>query len=127
MKEFVKTYKDLTVWKKSYNLTLEIYKITKLFPKEETYSLISQMRRAAISVVSNIVEGFCRQHTQEYIQFLHHSYSSLAELETQLLLSKDLGYVKEVDLPLLEYINEIERMLFKLIQVLKQKTKHSVT
>jgi len=65
----LRNYKDMIVWQKSYALTLDIYKITKEFPREEIYSLTSQIRRAAISVVSNISEGFTRQYTQEYIQF----------------------------------------------------------
>ena len=86
-------FKKLIAWQKSYKLALEIYKITKNFPKSEQYALTSQIRRAAISVSANIAEGYERQHRKEYIQFLTVSKGSLGELETYLLLAKDLDYV----------------------------------
>jgi four helix bundle protein len=87
------SYKELIVWKKAFALTLEIYKATRNFPKEEQYVLISQMRRSAISIPSNIAEGANRRTTKEYIQFLQVAYGSAAELETQLLLAKELNYL----------------------------------
>ena len=89
-----KSFKDLIVWQKSYKLVLEIYKMTKGFPKTETYGLSQQMRRAAISIPSNIAEGYGRKHKAEYNQFLSIAYGSLLELETQYLLSIDLKYKK---------------------------------
>lgn len=89
----IRSYKDLSVWQKSFELSLLVYKITKDFPKEETYGLISQMRRCSISIPSNIAEGYCRQRKLEYIQFLQIAFASGAELETQLLIAKELGYV----------------------------------
>lgn len=89
----IRSYKDLSVWQKSFELSLLVYKLTKDFPKEETYGLISQMRRSAISIPSNIAEGYCRQRKLEYIQFLQISFASGAELETQLLIAKELGYL----------------------------------
>ena len=88
-----KSFKDLIVWQKSYQLVLEVYKITKCFPKDEVYGLSQQMRRSAVSIPSNISEGYGRQHCKEYRQFLAMAYGSLCELETQYLLSLDLNYI----------------------------------
>ena len=89
------SFKDLIVWQKSYKLVLEIYKITKDFPKSETYGLSQQMRKSAVSIPSNIAEGYGRKHKAEYNQFLSIAYGSLLELETQFLIAKDLRYVSE--------------------------------
>ncbi len=118
----LKNYKDLKVWQKSYQLCLDIYQITKTFPKEEQYSLTSQIRRAAVSVPSNIAEGYGRKTTPEYIRFLYIAYGSNCELETQLLLSGDLGYIKVEELKKLQKdIGEIERMLKALMKALENK------
>ena len=87
-----KSFKDLIVWQKSYKLVLETYKITKCFPNDELYGLSQQMRRVAVSIPSNISEGYGRQYHKEYRQFLSMAYGSLCELETQYLLSIDLSY-----------------------------------
>ncbi len=84
------SYRELKVWQKSTDLVLEIYRLTKLFPKEEIYGIISQIRRAAVSIPSNISEGYSRKHRQEYSQFIRVAFGSGAELETQLLLAKKL-------------------------------------
>ncbi|MFA6450845.1 MAG: four helix bundle protein [bacterium] len=86
----MKSHKELIAYQKSYHLCLDVYKITKTFPKEEMYGIVSQMRRAAVSIPSNIAEGYARKNRTEYIQFLRIACGSLAELETQLSLSKDL-------------------------------------
>lgn len=86
------SFKDLVVWQKAYRLVLEIYKITRDFPKVEIYGLSQQMRRAAVSIVSNIAEGYGRKHKAEYNRFLSIAYGSLSELETQYLLATDLEY-----------------------------------
>jgi len=91
----LKTYKELIVWQNAYGLCMEIYKITKTFPKEELYGLTSQMRRSALSVPCNIAEGYGRKTTPEYIRFLYVAYGSYCELETQILLSGDLGFMKD--------------------------------
>ena len=93
----IKSYKNLIVWQKAFELSLLIYKITKGFPKEELYALTSQVRRAVISIPSNIAEGYCRQRKLEYIQFLQIAFASGAELETQLLIAKNLNYISAVD------------------------------
>lgn len=90
----LKNYQELNVWKKGYKLCLEIYLITKDFPEEERYGLTSQIRRAAVSVPSNIAEGYGRQTTKEYTQSLYIAYGSICELETQTLNAKDLGCIK---------------------------------
>ena len=89
----IKSYKDLLAYQKSYEVALLIYKVTSAFPSSEIYGLVSQMRRAAISVPSNISEGYRRGSQKEYIQFLKISLGSNAELETQLSLSRDLNYI----------------------------------
>ncbi|MFH1479871.1 MAG: four helix bundle protein [Pseudomonadota bacterium] len=118
----LKNYKELKIWQKSYELCLEIYRITKGFPKEERYGLTSQIRRAAVSVPSNIAEGYGRKTTPEYIRFLYIAYGSNCELETQILLSGDLGYIETGKLEiLLEGIGEVERMLKALIKSIERK------
>jgi four helix bundle protein len=121
-KVMLKNYKELNVWQKAYQLCIKIYKTTKRFPKEEIYGLTSQLRRAAISVPSNIAEGYGRQTTKEYIQALYIAYGSLCEVETQILLSKDLGYVENGDYNDLQNdLGDIERMLKSLIKSLENK------
>jgi four helix bundle protein len=89
------SYKDLRVWKQSVDLALEIYRQTQNFPKNELYGLTSQLRRAAVSVPSNIAEGKGRSSDKELILFLHHSRGSLLELDTQLFIARALGYIEE--------------------------------
>ena len=86
----MKTHRDLDVWKKSVSLVTSIYEITKSFPKEEIYGLTNQIRRAAVSVPSNIAEGSARQGNKEFIQFLYIALGSLTELETQLIIARNL-------------------------------------
>lgn len=119
----LKNYKELKVWQKSYQLCIGIYKITRAFPKEEQYCLTSQIRKSAISVPSNIAEGYGRGSTNDYIRFLYIAYGSNCELETQILLSSDLGYIEEnYKRDLLDRIREVERMLKALIKLLKKNT-----
>jgi four helix bundle protein len=89
----LKSFKDLKVWQKSYQLCLELYRITKDFPNEEKYGLSSQMRRAATSIPSNIAEGYGRKTIPDYVRCLYIAYGSTCELETQILLSGDPNYV----------------------------------
>jgi four helix bundle protein len=118
----VESYKDLVVWKKSMDLVIEIYALTKKLPKNETYGLMSQMQRAATSIPSNIAEGGKRGHLPEYIQFLLVAYGSGAELETQLEICKRLSFLNNSDYnkvdPLLE---EVMKMLNVLISKLSTK------
>ncbi|MCK4592375.1 four helix bundle protein [Candidatus Parcubacteria bacterium] len=93
----MKSFTDLEAWKESHKLVLMVYKATKDFPKEEMFGLTSQLRRAAISIVSNIAEGFSRQGAKEKIQFYYISKSSNTEVQSQLLVAKDLKYLTEED------------------------------
>ena len=118
----LKNYRDLKVWQKAYQLCLEVYRVTKEFPSEEKYGLVSQIRRAAVSIPSNVAEGYGRKTTPEYIQFLYVAYGSLCELETQILLSGDLGFVDSKEIEAIEgKIGELERMLKALIKSLAAK------
>ena len=91
----MKTHKDLVVWQNAITLVTEIYQVSKLFPKEELYGLTSQLRRSAVSIPSNISEGAARNHSKEFIHYLYISLGSIAELETQLIISINLGYIQE--------------------------------
>ena len=121
-RSMLKKYKDLTVWQKSYELCLKIYRITAEFPNEERYGLTSQIRRAAVSIPSSIAEGYGRKTTVGYIRMLYISYGSVCELETQILLAGDLGYIEKGELGIARKdVAEIERMLKALITSLENK------
>lgn len=113
----MKTHKDLIVWQKSMDLVLRVYKITAQFPKEELYGITSQMRRSVLSIPSNIAEGYGRFSDKELIRFLFISLGSASELETQIILSKDLNFLAEEDFNVLSgLVNEIIKMLVALIR-----------
>lgn len=117
------SYKDLIVWQKAIDLSVNIYKVTENFPKEELYGLTSQIRRCCVSIPSNIAEGQRRGHKAEYIQFLRISYGSGAELETQLLIALKIGYLNKKDFESLnDLLEEIMKMLNRLISVLLKPT-----
>lgn len=108
----VNSYRELFVWQKAMTLTKDIYTATKSFPKEEMFGLQSQIRRSAVSIPSNVAEGKSRRSTQEYIRFINIASGSLAELETQLILTGDLGFLAlDSKKLLLEQCDEISRML----------------
>jgi four helix bundle protein len=110
------SYRDLTVWQKAIQLVLLVYSITKHFPKEETYGLISQMRRCAVSIPSNIAEGKGRSSRKDMKVFLCHARGSVHELETQLLISQELGYLGEEEQKrVMSLVSEVARMLNGLI------------
>lgn len=113
------SYKELMVWRRSIEFVVMIYNITKVFPKDEIYTLTSQMHRSAISIPSNIAEGHSRGSKKEFKHFLRIAYASGNELETQLLISEKLGYVskKEFEIKSKE-LNEILSMLIGLIKTL---------
>ena len=112
-------FKELLVWQKSIDFVTEIYKITEHFPKYEMYGLTSQIRRASVSVPSNIAEGNSRRSKPDYLQFLKISRGSCAEVETQLLISKNLQFINETQyLKLNQNIIEISKMLNGLINPL---------
>lgn len=108
----VKTYKDLIVWQKAMEMTVMSYPIVSKLPKEETYALCSQMRRAAVSIPSNIAEGFGRNSKKEYLQFLYIAYGSVCELETQLMLCVRIEYLTEIEIqPIMDLLDEIGKMI----------------
>ncbi|MCP2598464.1 four helix bundle protein [Candidatus Aminicenantes bacterium AC-708-M15] len=116
-----KPHKKLDVWRKSIDLVQIIYDLTRSFPKNEAYGLAKQMRRAAISIPSNIGEGAARQTKREFVQFLHMAQGSLSELDTHLEISKRLNYLKEDNLQALSSLmNEIDKMITGLIKSLKK-------
>jgi len=120
----MKDFKELIVWQKAVDFVTKVYQETKLFPKEELYGLVSQIRRAAVSVPANISEGYTRRHTNEYIQFLYISLGSCGELETLLIISKNLRFISSEKLDALtKDLFEIKRMLNALINSLRRKTK----
>lgn len=114
------SHKKLEAWKSAMKLVVEIYNITKNFPKEEVYGLINQIRRSAVSIPSNIAEGCARQSDKETIQFLYISIGSLSEVETQLLIAKELNYVKDID-KILDDLNTEKGIILGLIKYLKNK------
>lgn len=116
----IKSYEDLIAWQKSYQVVLEIYRLTKTFPDDERFGLVSQMRRAAVSIPSNIAEGWGRRSRTDYVRFLKMAAGSSYELHTQLRLARDLGYLKADEL--FELLNESERVLNGLIRSLEPTT-----
>ena len=110
-------YRSLTVWQKAMDMVTEIYRLTQRFPKEEVYGLTSQLRRAAVSVPSNIAEGQGRLTRGEFRQFLGHAKGSLAEIDTQLLIAHELGYLADTNC-ILEKTAEVGRLLNGLLNSL---------
>lgn len=122
MESKIKSFTDLQAWKEGHSLVLLIYKITKDFPKEEIFGLVSQMRRAAISVTSNIAEGFSRKTSKEKSQFYTMSLGSLTELQNQLVVCRDIKYITRS-----EFMKAADQTIFvkKLIHgMLKYSRKH---
>jgi four helix bundle protein len=115
----VRNFRELKVWEKAHRVTLEVYRVTKMFPKDELFGLTSQARRAAVSVAANIAEGCCRSTAADFARFLQMSMGSASELDYHLLLSRDLGYLKPLDYePLAQSVSEVKRMLTSFIQKL---------
>jgi four helix bundle protein len=113
----VKYYKELIVWQRAMELVKEIYNLTKKLPKEEKFGLTSQMQRAAVSIPSNIAEGQARNGTKEFVQFLSIATGSKAELQTQLLICVDIGYLLESDINnAMNLSEEVGKMLFSLVK-----------
>lgn len=116
-------YKELQVWQKSIDFVTEIYKVTGGFSAEEKFGLMSQIRRASVSIASNIAEGNSRRSALDYIQFLKIARGSAAEVETQIIISKNLGFIKDADFTNLSFkISELLKMLNGLINYLKTIT-----
>lgn len=118
----MKTHKDLDVWKLAIKFTTDVYRATADFPKSEIYGLASQLRRAAVSVASNVAEGATRQGTKEFVQFLYFAFGSASEIETQLIISHNLHYLADDVCGNLSSVQtQLSRMMSGLIKSLKQK------
>jgi len=118
----IRTFKELKVWQKAHELTLLIYKITENFPTTEKFGLISQMRRAAVSIVCNIVEGFRRKSLKDSLNFYNIADGSLEELKYQLLLSLDLKFITNDEYKkVISLAEEVSKMLYFWIRSLKPK------
>lgn len=119
----INSYKELIVWQKAMKLVTNVYQVSKLYPKEEVFGLTSQTRRSVISIPSNIAEGWTRQHSQEFLQFLNISLSSAAERETQVIAANNLGFLSAEEFKKIsDQITEIMKMLNSMIGKLKVKT-----
>ena len=115
----IKSFRDLDVWRLGKRITLAVYKVTASFPKTELYGLVAQMRRSAVSIPSNVAEGFNRFHNKEYRRFLYMALGSCGELETQVEVSCDLGYLDTTARhQILEEIDHESRMLRNLVKKL---------
>lgn len=115
----IQNFRDLDIWKMGKALVIEIYNATKQFPKEELFGIVSQMRRSAVSIPSNVAEGFNRFYNKEYKQFLFTALGSCAELETQVEISNELGYINDtLTSNILEKLDHETRMIRNLIKKL---------
>ncbi len=120
----IENVKKLTTWQKSVVLVKAIYACTSVFPKEEIYGLTSQMRRAAVSIPSNLADGHSRHTTKEYLRYVRVAYGSLAELETQCYLAQELGFLKpDAYKEIVLSSAELGRMMNSLMQSLQKKVK----
>jgi four helix bundle protein len=116
------TFRNLLVWQKSMDLVTKIYTSTQQFPKEELFGLTSQIRRSAISIPSNIAEGYGRDSNKEYLRFLNIAISSLFEMQTQLEIAKNINYINETDFnKLYDDTREVERMMTSFIKKIKER------
>jgi four helix bundle protein len=119
-KGIIKSYKDLEVWKKGIEIVDAVYRITKKFPSEERFGLIAHMQKTAVSIPSNIAEGYARQHRKEYLQFCSIALGSCSELETQSIIASRQNYIPKADLLFLEQsLDHESRMLMSLIKKLR--------
>ncbi|MBE9239096.1 four helix bundle protein [Anabaena aphanizomenioides LEGE 00250] len=114
------SYREQFIWQREIQLAINCYRLTEQFPKSELYGLTSQIRRSAVSVPSNIAEGYGRRTKNEYVQFLHIALGSLRELDTQLIISKEVGLASpEIFAPVLEEVDRLQGILVSTIQKLK--------
>jgi len=115
----VSDYKELDVWQKALELVTDTYRLSSEFPESEKFGLTNQMRRASVSIPSNIAEGSARHHAKDFIHFLRIADGSAAELETQLIISEKLGFTANID-PMLNELTVIRRMLAAFIKSLRK-------
>ena len=118
--EKIESFTDLVAWKEGHKLVLMVYSVTKKFPKDELFGLVSQMRRAAVSITSNIAEGFGRQYYTEKVQFYTTAQSSNIELQNQLLIARDVGYLDQLNF---QRIADQSILVKKLLNGLIKKSK----
>ena len=125
----INSYKELIVWQKGIELVQKVYKLTADFPKSEVYGLIFQMRRSAVAIPSNVAEGYGRKSSKEYCQFYSIAYGSVLELETQVIISKKLGFGNEKDYSsILNLIEEMSKMLHTMqLKIKKLNAKPLIT
>lgn len=122
MNNKINSYKDLIVWQKSIALVTEIYKLTKTFPAEEKFGIVNQLNRAVVSIPANIAEGWGRESSKNYLQFLRVSRGSLMETETLLVISKNLNYIDDENFRMIsEKLDETGKILQGLIKGVQQK------
>lgn len=118
----IKSYKELIVWQKAISLVSDVYAISKTFPNEEKFGLVNQLNRAVVSIPSNIAEGWGRESSKNYLQFLRISRGSLMEVETLIIISKNLNYINEDCFKKLsEQLEEVSKILQGLIKGVQQK------
>ena len=118
----MRDFHSLVVWQKAHVLTLNVYRLTKRFPDDERFGLISQLRRSAASVPANLAEGCGRGGEQEFARFVQIAMGSAAEVEYHLLLAKDLGYIADTDFDMLQNaIEEVKRMLASLLRTVREQ------
>jgi four helix bundle protein len=116
------SHKDLILWRKAMDLATDVHRLTRLLPSNEMFGLISQIRRSAVSIPSNIAEGTARRTTREFLAFLHIARGSSAELDTQLQLARNVGYLADADLvPVLAGLDEVGRLLNAVINGLRRR------
>jgi len=119
----LKSHKDLDVWKKAIDLSVEIYRLSRSFPKEETYAMTSQMRRASVSVASNIAEGAARRTNKDFIHFLHMALGSASELDAQIEIVVRAGIADKDEMKVLQNrVGDVSKMLYGLIRSVEQKS-----
>lgn len=120
-KQGIRSYRDLQVWQRGINLTEQIYSVTRLFPEEERFGIVAQLRRAAVSIPSNIAEGWGRATRGDYVHFLRIARGSLVEVETQVIIARRLGYMGEQEQnAVLKQTTIVSKMLLKLIRALQK-------
>jgi four helix bundle protein len=119
-REKIRTFRDLIAWQKAMGLTEQVYSLTSGMPETERFGLMSQMRRAAVSIPSNIAEGYARQSRVDYVRFLKTARGSHAELQTQVILAKRLGFIRVTD-EFSQLLEETDRVLQGLIRSLETK------
>ncbi len=124
----INSYRNLIVWQKSVALVTDIYTLTKSFPQEEKFGIVSQLNRASVSIPSNIAEGWGRESSKNYLQFLRISRGSLMEKETLLEISKNLNYINDSEFKVIsDNIEEVSKILQGLIKSIQQKIKITQT